>query len=543
MIIKKINIEKFRDIHNTEFMLGKYITAIAGRNGSMKSTLLGIIGQTFTIPPEGHPLSGITTIDGFAFKSQFSEMFRFSSNETAEDHKWTTYFYNRIYKESTFTCKSIFRNKSTKSLRFWNALGRGVGTGFPNVPVYFLSLSRLSPIGEVKHFKRESPQLSEEEVDFFVKHHKDILCNTSPCKATVGMRNSSKKLFSGLETDTYDVNSNSAGEDNVGKIILSILSFKRIKKLFPKDYRGGILLIDELDAAVFPYSQKKLVNFLYEQAKEINLQVVFTTHSPYVLKTVMSLKEYDNNEDLKNEHILPNRSILYLTRKYDAMNHSMYVDIQEIRKKIELRNCLSDIKLEPFSPDTINVYLEDNSAMRFFKFLIGDTYARYINLIDVNLGWTNYFDLHKRNIPEFKKNSIIILDHDVISNKISGSPVYSEYYYNEKTDTSNILFLPIDIEKGFYDMLKNRDIYAFFESFTNLQYDVCFRDYIFIDNDDTLSYKHWYNDVLNMINQNEQAFYLTWKKYHEKEYSTFIDDFKSAYNNRAKELDLDEISE
>ena len=62
MIIKSIEIEKFRAFENVSFYLGRRITAIAGRNATQKTTVLGMIGQPFTIS-KGHPMYGCKTID------------------------------------------------------------------------------------------------------------------------------------------------------------------------------------------------------------------------------------------------------------------------------------------------------------------------------------------------------------------------------------------------------------------------------------------------------------------------------------------------
>ncbi len=55
MIIKSVHIEKFRGFEDVEFELGKKVTAIAGQNGTQKSTLLGIIAQPFSV--KDSPLS------------------------------------------------------------------------------------------------------------------------------------------------------------------------------------------------------------------------------------------------------------------------------------------------------------------------------------------------------------------------------------------------------------------------------------------------------------------------------------------------------
>lgn len=42
MIIKRIEIERFRAFKNVGFHLGKRITAISGRNATQKTTLLSV---------------------------------------------------------------------------------------------------------------------------------------------------------------------------------------------------------------------------------------------------------------------------------------------------------------------------------------------------------------------------------------------------------------------------------------------------------------------------------------------------------------------
>ena len=58
-----------------------------------------------------------------------------------------------------------------------------------------------------------------------------------------------KRVFTGVGDETHDVTTCSAGEGNVGRVLTTILSFKRLKDEYGKAYKGGILLIDELDAS------------------------------------------------------------------------------------------------------------------------------------------------------------------------------------------------------------------------------------------------------------------------------------------------------
>lgn len=80
--LKKFKIEKFRGLKEIDIEFGNSITLICGKNGTSKSTILGMAAQIFSfssdhscIPPK--PLKYKTLTDK-NFKSEFSEHFRFS---------------------------------------------------------------------------------------------------------------------------------------------------------------------------------------------------------------------------------------------------------------------------------------------------------------------------------------------------------------------------------------------------------------------------------------------------------------------------------
>ena len=74
MVISNIHVDIFRAMQNVDLKVGKNITAISGRNGTMKSTLLGMLGQPFSIS-KGSELFGEKTLEGYQFRSQFKEKF------------------------------------------------------------------------------------------------------------------------------------------------------------------------------------------------------------------------------------------------------------------------------------------------------------------------------------------------------------------------------------------------------------------------------------------------------------------------------------
>jgi len=67
---------------------------------------------------------------------------------------------------------------------------------------------------------------------------------------------------------------NSSGQDNLGQILLAILSFRKLKEEQGEQWQGGILLIDEIDATLHPAAQSKLIKLFIQEAKENKLQIL-----------------------------------------------------------------------------------------------------------------------------------------------------------------------------------------------------------------------------------------------------------------------------
>ena len=78
--LKKIIINKFRGLKDVEIEFGNYVTVICGKNGTSKSTILGIAAQIFSFETDHQENKAINyqTITGGNFKSLPTEHFRFS---------------------------------------------------------------------------------------------------------------------------------------------------------------------------------------------------------------------------------------------------------------------------------------------------------------------------------------------------------------------------------------------------------------------------------------------------------------------------------
>lgn len=546
MIIKSIEVEKFRAIENLNLRLGKNLTAIAGRNATLKSTLLGIIGQPFTIS-KGHPMYGCKTIDGYNFKSQFKEKFKISSKfDNKGEHIWKLYLYNNgYYRDNEITMKSIGRasKSNPNDIRFWNSKSKSKGFGYIQLPVYYLSLSRLFPIGESGKTKNVNVNLTNEESNLFLKYYKEILSiHSSSNEESIEMEKStSDRVFVGVNDDTHDIFTNSAGESNIGRIILAVLSFKRLKEKY-SEYKGGILLIDEIDATLYGYSQKKLIDFLFKASKDYHIQIIFTTHSPLILKQVNKYQREEiknRKSDINRNDISYNSTIIYLQPKYIGVRKM--IGGKNIDSAAELNTSINDINLRAtVVRQSINVYLEDVRAKDLLVYLLKEisqiNYENYINIIDVNLGWSNYVQLHKKKVPEFLE-SIIILDNDVKQMKDARE---ANYYIQNKTN--NIMYLPVDVEKGIFNLLKDHTKYnEFEESLDNISmnYDICFRDWT-EEEYSAIEYKRWFKYIEEILGGEEKLFEL-WLKSNEELAKDFIKEFIDKYNVMADKKEMDYI--
>lgn len=412
MIIDKISINSFRGFKGVSFNLGEHVTLIAGQNGTQKSTLLGILTQTFTIPTSGHPFSQERPLTGGSFRSAFQDKFRLSPKlDSPGEHDWTLYFKDRdihpdINEDGGFSIESIPRGSQDKeSIRFWQKGKRDAGSGYIQLPVIFLSLKRLIPIAEAGKVMEKDIQLTKKEIDWFSDKYNRILISNDNIESVDYLESNTKNTI-GVSTGYYDWNSNSAGQDNLGRILLAVISFQRLQQKFPNEYKGGILAIDEIDATLYPASQVKLLELLSSFCSKHHIQIIATTHSLHMLEKLSELK------------CEKKRSSQFSTIYLKKVDHNVQADenpsfdrmIYNLEVKIGKRSAVQKTL----------VYTEDKECMHFTKALIG-TKFKHLSFPDMTLGCDNLIQLGKKKISSFLfPNSIVILDGDA-STKVKRS--------------------------------------------------------------------------------------------------------------------------
>ncbi len=481
MIINKVRIRLFRGFKNVEFSLGEHITLIAGQNGTQKSTLLGILTQTFTIPPNGHPFSNEKPLTGGSFRSAFQDKFRLSPTlDLPGEHEWTLYLKEKDLHPDTdenggFAIESIARNASGKeSIRFWQKGKRDAGSGYVQLPVIFLSLKRLIPIAEAGQVKERDIQLSDSEISWFSDNYNRILLSHDNLESVSYLESSNKNTI-GVSTNYYDWNSNSAGQDNLGKILLAIISFQRLKSKYAQEYRGGILAIDEIDATLYPASQIKLLEFLSSVCSKTGIQIIATTHSLHLLDQIHTLKSFKGRALQFNT--------VYLTKKDGE------VLVEECPSLAKITYNLNASIGKKSAQPKLAIYTEDKECIHFTKALLGHKF-KDIFYPEITMGCGNLIQLAQKKVPSFTTpNSIVVLDGDA-RNKIKGSKL------------NNFVCLPGDINPEgmlatFLSQLSDKN--SFWEGkVEGYSKQVCFKDYTLKDiRSNRVKAKEWYNQQLN----------------------------------------------
>lgn len=386
--IKQINIEKFRHLENVEISLGSKITIIAGGNGTGKTSVLGLLSHVFSSSAKGLNNRPMTSI--------FSEVFRFSEkHDTGGNHVYNVGFEDGSFKEA----QSRATTEKGKS-RFRIDVGsRESESGKISRPVIYLGLKRLVPLAQERESSIKIGSIDDLpealKIKYEIYHNKifSVTYSISPLHTK-----SSSKLTYSPTAEHYDAHGISAGQDNIGQIILALLSFQNLKDN-NTDYDGGLLVIDELDATLYPAAQKNLLDLILKECEKLDLQVIFTTHSTDLLKHVLEDKQktFANHCNLafldnSNGKVVCHQDPKYLGQVLANLNHAVY-ESPPIQKT--------------------NVYFEDEEARIFFRNLIAleKGLSKKLKIQTVNLGENFYKSLLQVKFPEFN-SSIIVLDGD-----------------------------------------------------------------------------------------------------------------------------------
>lgn len=393
--VESIEIKKFRSFKPMTIPLGRYVTVISGQNGTGKSTLLGMLGQPFG-------LGGARDVFGKSMRAKFTDMFKLSPiHDVPGEH---LYFVNlrdnRLYLSGTHVqVKSYARPDYPKlPIRLVTGARRGRGDGNIDYPVIYLGLRRTFPVGEIPNAEASTASLTNGERAQFDRWYKKVFLawregDLDPVELTA---NIGKKATILMNSDRYDYLANSAGQDNLGQILAALLSFQRAKESLGDAYRGGIFLIDELDVTLFPASQDELFDLLLAIARELCIQVVFTTHSFSLIEKAMSARNKRGDVE-----------VIYLRRRCEGI---------ELVADATMRDIKADLNVRPpkkTSPIKVDVLCEDNEAKWLLRQLLPSKVYSKCNAISAGLSCGELSELSIKDIPSLS-DTLFVVDGDAV---------------------------------------------------------------------------------------------------------------------------------
>jgi hypothetical protein len=395
------------------------------------------------------------------------------------------------------------------------------------LPVYYLGLSRLFPIGEAKDDSFRPKQMTfanDEHREWFVETYKKVLYLNEDIETVSGISigETENKRAVGINTQSYDYLSNSAGQDNVGQILMALLSFKQTKSS-ASSLNGGLLLIDEFDATLHPAAQNELFNVVFRTAKQIGFQAVFTTHSISLLRHINAKIEH-NNESINDTELY------YFTTKNGSLEIERNGNIFGIEDDLMVQSIIQNGRRIP-------VYTEDNEARWFLQNLACE-YLGFVSIPDVSLGCQELLKLLSGDVQYFG-NVIVLFDGDVSDSDILSNSIAKR--------TKNILKLPGNVrpEQVMHEyILSLPQGHPFLDAGKVMGFSL---DYFkqhgpdsYQGNKERDNYKQWFHehqtcfDALNL--------YSFWAADNQAAVDKFKTDFKTAYNIVAGRLSLPQIS-
>lgn len=453
----------FRNLCNLTIDIAPRITVIAGHNGIGKSTILGLISN-------GTEYKNHKRLLGKKFRSDFSEIFYLDYTDDFYSRSEGASTADLIYAvgdvEITKVCtvtaghkdlinKKLYKpfmakvDKSTLTLKqeegLQNKLEQEPSESFLYVyrvriiprtkdskllpsdllekynvsdaakielPTIYLGMSRISPIGE---FDKTTISHREAKKDFeTIEYINNFFNNVIPYRrkdvSSLYAHTFSKSNKQSLVPEfTHSSLAISLGQDSLSSIATAFASFKSLKDKIGADYRGGILVIDEIEAGFHPKAQLKLMNVIQTEARKLKLQVIVTSHSLTILKSVFDKASEKNPEPLDR--------IVYLmdTQMPKAMKNPTY---SKIKKDMLLEvNPNSNVGVLP----KIKIYFEDNEAKYFFEKILdfkGITkksyqFGRDFETISLEIGCEILVKLVKTD--GYFKSTVLIADNDVAS--------------------------------------------------------------------------------------------------------------------------------
>jgi len=404
----------FRKLGELKIQFAERLTLIAGHNGIGKSTILGLVANTFGNTAPNGPKSYF----GDPFYANIERIVYLALDEAtkAKEHPAAAPIVvakvgeREVRKRCAMTRRTAWRRARVVPRTVEKADDDPIGQDAKiPLPTIYLGIKRLASVGEAdeKEVFSEKLTMDEEDRDLMVQFVGAIIIASQATTDVThqSIRGSKKKTAQTGYTD-HDAFAVSMGQDSLASIATALASFNRLKRVMGDEYPGGLLIVDELDVGFHPHAIERLVKALKQHAKQLDLQIIATTHSPKLIEAV-------HPQGSGN------------TRAPDTAVYLIDTKCPRLAENQSLAAVLADMALsddeEPPSPPikpTLCVYFEDPEGAQFCDALIPSAKRRAlgtkagvrIKSISLSIGGPNLVKLPQ--MDALFKNRVLVVDAD-----------------------------------------------------------------------------------------------------------------------------------
>lgn len=282
----------FRKLQNLQIHFADRLTLIAGHNGLGKSTILGLVANTFGFTAQ----DSYKTYFGDAYYANIERIVYLDLSEvggvppasapvvTSEVGTVT------VRKRCALTKRAQWKRARVVPRTIDKEDGDDVGQDAKvPLPTIFLGMKRLASPGEAGESELVSSVLAMHDDDRRMLSE-FVVAVIPASQLTDGVTHESikgsKKRTAQPGYQHHDAKAVSVGQDSVASIATALASFNRLKREMGDDYPGGLLIIDEMDVGFHPHAVDRLAKALKNFAVRLSLQIIATTHSPRLIEVV-----------------------------------------------------------------------------------------------------------------------------------------------------------------------------------------------------------------------------------------------------------------
>ena len=403
----------FRKLGNLKIEFADRLTLIAGHNGIGKSTILGLVANTFGMAGAADPRSYFgdlfyANIERIVYLA-LDEVVKAQAHPTAAPVVIADVGGIEVRKRCAMTQRGKWQRARVVPRTIDKATDDPVGQDAKiPLPTIYLGIRRLASIGEADEKEVVSARLEMHAADSnlmagFVRSV--ILGSEVTTDTTHQSIKGSKKKTAQPGYERHDALAVSMGQDSLASIATALASFNRLQRDLGELYVGGLLIIDELDVGFHPHAIDRLAKELKTYAKRLSLQIIATTHSPRLIEAVHPQGAGD---------VRAPDAVVYLldTRKPRlAENQSLAAVLDDMALREE------DAEAKP-QKLALCIYFEDAEGAQFCEALIptaartalGRKYGVRLKLVPLGVGGSNLIKLPEKD-PIFK-DRVLIVDAD-----------------------------------------------------------------------------------------------------------------------------------